>query len=759
MAFLVRVLHSEQKIEGRDESKTSMCTTHISKAATPDLPPLADLKAEPVNILKREVIVVQLVEDHPLRKCLEDTENLAGREGNLRDKVKLVSKEVAKYCGGSMRGSIVAETNRVMKEQKEKNNSNLVHLGMVSAGVCRHRSILFKLCCDRLNIPCRLVRGNQYTRDEAIEEHGGHVWNVVDLAACPEDSSKRDLKLCDVMQNPGKLYENSDFMVQQYHRRLRQGEYLGAGMVSVVNEECDEHRLSYPEWYISPDEVTVDRAAAKLGMGGFGTVYKAKMKDVQEVAVKILKKNVEKDSPEYMEFLSEVDKLSRLNHEHIVNFKGACYDNENQFIVTELMEGGSLRGAWREHPLEYAWTQRGLEVALDVAKGLQYMHAQVPCLVHFDLKPENVLLAHCGLAKIADFGLTRVKVKTLVTRPNAQTPRYAAPELDPYRRPSKKVNQKVDIFAFGVMLKEVVEQEPSELKDLQTVPEVEEVKKEMHQLIGRCQNKEPDLRPTSNELVLELRCAVSKLREQRSVYTMLRGLQRENLQLAASESMLKKNLEAKELERKQLKQKFQNEEQELEKLKVEFEAQKLQLQKECRELKEEKDYLLEKNKQFEERQEARQREAEDMRRKAKDLINLIEGSALKDSHRSQLSEPGGIEEDHCQEKQREEAEKAEEAEKQRPHQAAALQQQVQAQRPQEEEPTVEQEEEARREEEADYKERGLSAEEYRGELKEEHRDLTPWERKQWAKQPDGIDGRRPRRFPLRHHVSPSNQCR
>lgn len=95
--------------------------------------------------------------------------------------------------------------------------------------------------------------------------------------------------------------------------------------------------------------------------------------------------------------------LSKLHHRNIVQFYGACLQPKNMFLATELMKT-DLYSALRKQPEQFRWERLGRKIALDVALGLNYLHCQVPPLMHRDLKSPNVLLSEEGLAKIADVG-------------------------------------------------------------------------------------------------------------------------------------------------------------------------------------------------------------------------------------------------------------------------------------------------------------------------------------------------------------------
>ncbi|XP_024994291.1 receptor protein kinase TMK1-like [Cynara cardunculus var. scolymus] len=199
----------------------------------------------------------------------------------------------------------------------------------------------------------------------------------------------------------------------------------------------------------SPDNV--------LGRGGFGTVYKGELHDGTKIAVKRMESGVMSEKG-LDEFKSEIAVLTKVRHRHLVALLGYCLDGNERLLVYEYMPQGTLSRFlfnWQEEglkPLE--WTKR-LIIALDVARGVEYLHGLAQqSFIHRDLKPSNILLGDDMRAKVADFGLVRLapdgKV-SLVTR-LAGTFGYLAPEY----AVTGRVTTKIDVFSFGVILMELI---------------------------------------------------------------------------------------------------------------------------------------------------------------------------------------------------------------------------------------------------------------------------------------------------------------
>ncbi|GLJ34228.1 hypothetical protein SUGI_0687770 [Cryptomeria japonica] len=144
-----------------------------------------------------------------------------------------------------------------------------------------------------------------------------------------------------------------------------------------------------------------------IGKGGFGTVFYGKLLDGKEIVVKVLSSSLKQG---VLEFLNEIDLLSRVNHKNLVWLLGYCNSSKELMLVYEYMGGGSLRDHLHD------WKAR-IRVALDAAErpilmcliqGLEYMHSMSrPKIIHRDVKSSNILLNLNMRAKVVDFGLSK----------------------------------------------------------------------------------------------------------------------------------------------------------------------------------------------------------------------------------------------------------------------------------------------------------------------------------------------------------------
>ncbi|KAL4584599.1 hypothetical protein LXL04_009203 [Taraxacum kok-saghyz] len=182
-----------------------------------------------------------------------------------------------------------------------------------------------------------------------------------------------------------------------------------------------------------------------------GHIYKARFNDHFTAAVKKLHGR----GPDIQRgFENAVDWLGKLKHQNIINLLGYCVHDDTRFLVYEMMHQGSLESQLHgpSHGSALTWHRR-MKVALDIARGLEYLHERCnPPVIHRDLKSSSILLDSNFNAKISDFGLatTEFHVKNKVKLSGASG--YVAPEY----LSDGKLTDKSDVYAFGVILLELL---------------------------------------------------------------------------------------------------------------------------------------------------------------------------------------------------------------------------------------------------------------------------------------------------------------
>uniref|UniRef100_A0A2P2J8Y3 Protein kinase domain-containing protein n=1 Tax=Rhizophora mucronata TaxID=61149 RepID=A0A2P2J8Y3_RHIMU len=211
-----------------------------------------------------------------------------------------------------------------------------------------------------------------------------------------------------------------------------------------------------PRRYSFADLVAItDHFKDKLGEGGYGTVYKGQLRGGCFVAVKMLVNSKFNEE----DFTNEVSIIARIHHANVVQLLGFCSEGSHRALIYEYMPNGSLdnyiSSAVELQP--FSW-EKLLQIALGTARGIEHLHGGCHVsILHFDIKPQNILLDQTFIPKVADFGLARFfpKDHDFVSISNARgTMGYIAPEL--LSRNLKAVSCKSDVYSYGMLLLEMV---------------------------------------------------------------------------------------------------------------------------------------------------------------------------------------------------------------------------------------------------------------------------------------------------------------
>lgn len=197
------------------------------------------------------------------------------------------------------------------------------------------------------------------------------------------------------------------------------------------------------------------RIQQRIGGGGAGEVYLGyDSRTQQKVAIKILKEDVTTRDPHLVErFKHEADILKQLDHPHIVKIIAAGEENQQHYLVMEYLEGGTLNQLIaRENPMPIT---RVLEIGLDIADALTRAHRLN--IIHRDLKPSNVIFSD-GVPHLTDFGIARLGGESDITQTGLVMGSYHY--LSPEACDGKPVDERADIWSFGVLLYEMLTGRP-----------------------------------------------------------------------------------------------------------------------------------------------------------------------------------------------------------------------------------------------------------------------------------------------------------
>ncbi|KAL3503710.1 hypothetical protein ACH5RR_038159 [Cinchona calisaya] len=208
---------------------------------------------------------------------------------------------------------------------------------------------------------------------------------------------------------------------------------------------------TYKELRIATDDFSPTN---KIGEGGFGSVYKGKLKRGQMAAIKVLSSESRQG---VKEFSTEIQVISEIVHENLVKLYGCCVEGNHRILVYNYLENSSLEKtllARGHNNIQFSWRTR-TKICIGVARGLAYLHEEVrPHIVHRDIKASNILLDKDLTPKISDFGLAKLipPNMTHVSTRVAGTIGYLAPEY----AIRGQLTRKADIYSFGVLLIEIV---------------------------------------------------------------------------------------------------------------------------------------------------------------------------------------------------------------------------------------------------------------------------------------------------------------
>ena len=240
------------------------------------------------------------------------------------------------------------------------------------------------------------------------------------------------------------------YLIYKFHRRH-------LSLDDGIEEFLRNHKNLQPIKYSYSDiKRMTHNFANKLGQGGFGSVYKGKLRSGRIVAVKVLIKS----KANGQDFINEVVTIGRIHHINVVRLEGFCVQGLKWALIYDFMPNGSLDKfifLKEESKTLLSW-EKMYKIAIGVGRGIEYLHQGCDMqILHFDIKPHNILLDEDFTPKVSDFGLAKLYStdESMVSLTAARgTLGYIAPEL--FYKNIRGVSYKADVYSFGMLLMEMV---------------------------------------------------------------------------------------------------------------------------------------------------------------------------------------------------------------------------------------------------------------------------------------------------------------
>lgn len=283
------------------------------------------------------------------------------------------------------------------------------------------------------------------------------------VASCPVPKNKENSSLCGIINAFGgcfmfskKKHEDTDISSQDASASSsNDGTYksVGSSFSLSSNSEGTSGVIFTMDDLIS---ATCNFSPSlKIGHGGFGTVYKGRLKDGRFVAVKRAKKNAN-DKQVSAEFRNEFATLSNVDHLNLVKFIGYLEEQHEHILVVEYVANGNLRQHLDGHYGKVLDLATRLDIAIDIAHALTYLHFYADrSIIHRDIKSSNILLTENFRAKVADFGFSRLGPWEVNATHVSTQVKGTAGYLDPEYLRTYQLTQKSDVYSFGVLLVEL----------------------------------------------------------------------------------------------------------------------------------------------------------------------------------------------------------------------------------------------------------------------------------------------------------------
>ncbi|KAF9685791.1 hypothetical protein SADUNF_Sadunf03G0090800 [Salix dunnii] len=334
---------------------------------------------------------------------------------------------------------------------------------------------------------------------ECIGRHGlDKPGNQLDKLACQQDRNELELEASNL----------ESYGVEDDAQRQPGGNFPSHGKSVDSHGSLSSKRDSDSNCILGCEIQWEDlQLGEEIGRGSYAAVFRG-IWNGSDVAVKIYLGNQYKEET-LLDYQKEIDIMKSLRHPNVLLFMGAVYSPERLAIVTEFLPRGSLfKTLHKNNPA--LDIRRRLKMALDVAKGMNYLHHRNPPIVHRDLKSSNLLVDKNWTVKVGDFGLSKWKDAAFLTAKSERgTPQWMAPEV----LRNEPSNEKSDVFSFGVILWELMTVSVPwvKLNSLQVVGVVgfmdrrlelpESLDPQVASIISDCWLSDPEKRPSFEEII------------------------------------------------------------------------------------------------------------------------------------------------------------------------------------------------------------------------------------------------------------------
>ncbi|OGO93732.1 MAG: hypothetical protein A3F41_02960 [Coxiella sp. RIFCSPHIGHO2_12_FULL_44_14] len=301
-----------------------------------------------------------------------------------------------------------------------------------------------------------------------------------------------------------QLNQEANSKIQQLSSEQREGQFIILQQLASMKEQITALNINRsipkplldPRYMVPYFELMFDK---KIADSAFGEIYLGRWNE-QVVSIKLMENLLTEQDKDF--FIREVQIISQLRNQQIVQFYGACLESGRACLIMEYMEKGSLYEVLAAEKLS---AEQQKNMALDIARGLHYLHSQG--VVHRDLQSANVLINKYGQAKLADFGLSKTKATSVKTAGGfSQAVQWLAPEF--FTQRNNYIEQS-DIYSYGVILWEIVTgQRPyATLDDIlnkrrEPIPNI--VADVYVDLIEMCRQQDPAKRPDLSTIIHRL---------------------------------------------------------------------------------------------------------------------------------------------------------------------------------------------------------------------------------------------------------------